>query len=58
MKTTVTTNSLRSVFDRSPSDGEHQPKFLFPAKPGFSGHFPAMKQLFDSFQPNAAPTGM
>jgi hypothetical protein len=58
MKMTATMNSCRSVFDRSASDAEHRQKFLFPASPGFSGHFPATKQVFGIFPPNAPPTGM
>jgi hypothetical protein len=46
------------VFDRSASDAEHQKRILFLAKPGFSGHLPATKQLFGIFRANAAPTGM
>jgi hypothetical protein len=58
MKTTETMNSGYSVFDRSALDAEHLQNLLFAAKPGFSGHFPATKQLFDILQPNGAPTGM
>jgi hypothetical protein len=46
------------VFDHSASNVEHLQNFLLPASPGFSGHFPAMSQLFGNFLPNAATTGM
>jgi excisionase family DNA binding protein len=46
------------VFDHSAADAEHLQNFLLPANPGFSGRFPATKQLFGIFLPNAAPTVM
>src|SRR5437660_82609 len=57
-KTTATTNSCGSVFDRLASDAVHLHEFLLPANPGYSGHFPATNQLFGSVEPNAALTDM
>jgi excisionase family DNA binding protein len=46
------------VFDHSAPFAEHLRNLLIPANPGFSGHFPATKELFGIFLPNAGPTGM
>jgi excisionase family DNA binding protein len=46
------------VFDHSARDAEHLQNFPFLANSGFSGRFRASGQLFGSFLPNAAPTGM
>jgi excisionase family DNA binding protein len=46
------------VFDHSAPDAEHLQNLLLPANPAISRHFPAMKQLFGIFLPNAAPTVM
>jgi excisionase family DNA binding protein len=46
------------VFDRSARDAEHLQNFPFVANPGFSGRFRASGQVFGTFLPNSAPTGM
>jgi excisionase family DNA binding protein len=46
------------VFDRSSSNAEYLLNLLLAANAGFLGHFPATKQLFAIFSPNAAPTVM
>jgi excisionase family DNA binding protein len=46
------------VYDRSAWDIERQQIFLLLTKPGLSRHFPATRQVFGIFLPNATPTAM